>query len=154
MIKRVTSEHPHFKDLVKLLDSYLSKIDGDEHSFYSQYNSLDHLKNCIVLYKNGLPVGCGAIKRFDEDSFEIKRMFTHPTARGYGVASQIVGELEKWALEEKATRLVLETGRRMPDAIALYSRLGYTKMDNYEPYQGVENSICFEKRLILPNFNL
>lgn len=145
MIKRVTSAHPDFRALVQLLDQYLATIDGEEHDFYHQFNSISVLEHCIVIYDKGIPLGCGAIKKFDANSFEVKRMFTHPNARGKGLATAIVNELESWASELGASKTLLETGKRMPDAIALYKKLGYQEIENYGQYLGIENSVCFEK---------
>lgn len=144
-IKRHHSIDPDFAGLVRLLDQYLMQIDGEETAFYSQFNTIKKLQHCIVLYENGVAVGCGAIKNYDASSYEIKRMFIHPNVRGKGYAVQIVQELERWAHELGATRTLLETGKRMPDAIALYKKLGYTIIDNYDPYKGVANSCCFAK---------
>lgn len=146
-IKRVTSNHPDFRGLVRLLDAYLSKIDGDEHDFYHQFNMIDELKHCVVVYENGVALGCGAIKRFDDHSYEVKRMFVHPDARGKGFAQKTVLELENWARELGASRTLLETGKRMPDAVSLYQKVGYKTISNYGQYVGIENSICFEKKL-------
>ena len=145
MIKRVDSKNLDFRALVMQLDRYLAKIDGDEYAFYHQFNTIDKLAHCVVIYENGVPLGCGAIKRFDEQSFEIKRMFVHPNARGRGFAKQLVRALENWGAEMGATRTLLETGKRMPDAIGLYQKMGYTSIKNYGHYIGVENSVCFEK---------
>jgi hypothetical protein len=42
---------------------------------------------------------------------------------------------------------VLETGKRQPDAVALYKKCGYKQIPNYGQYIGMENSVCFEKWL-------
>lgn len=142
-----TSQNPAFQGLVNLLDYYLAEIDGDENKFYAQFNTTATLSRCIVLYDKGVAVGCGAIRAIDDEAFEIKRMFVHPTARGNGFGEAIVQALEDWARELGATKCLLETGKRMPDAVALYKKAGYTQVANYEPYIGVENSVCFEKSL-------
>lgn len=130
-----------------MLDQYLAKIDGNEYDFYKQFNTIDLLKNCVVLYQNGVPVGCGAIKRFDNKSYEIKRMFVHPDARGQGYAQKLVITLENWAKECGANRTLLETGKRMPAAVSLYLKMGYKISENYGQYIGVDNSLCLVKKL-------
>ena len=77
-ILRTNSENSDFIDLVKLLDADLAKRDGDEHAFYSQFNSIHLLKYCIVLYEDNIPISCGAIKKFDMKRMEVKRMYTVP----------------------------------------------------------------------------
>ena len=74
-------------------------------------------------------------------------MYTLPQQRGKGYASIILNELEVWATELGFTSAVLETGVKQPEAIALYKKNGYNRIDNYGQYAGVENSLCFEKEL-------
>ena len=100
-----------------------------------------------MIYKNKQPIACGAIKEFDSKNMEIKRMYTLPEYRGKGIATQILLELEKWATELCYVRCVLETGKRQPEAIALYKKNGYHEIPNYGQYIGIENSVCFEKQL-------
>lgn len=146
-ILRITSENLDFQKLVKQLDAYLAMMDGDEHAFYNQYNKIDMLKNCIVILDNDEAVACGAIKELDSKSMEVKRMFTLPEKRGKGFASKILKELEAWAKELGYEKTVLETGKRQIEAVALYQKCGYKIIPNYGQYEGIENSICFEKEL-------
>mgnify|MGYP003516637555 CR=1 FL=1 len=144
---RTTSEDPDFQKLVKQLDAYLAVMDGEEHAFYHQYNKIDMLKNCIVIFDNDEAVTCGAIKEFDSKSMEVKRMFTLPEKRGKGLASKILTELETWTKELGYEKTFLETGKRQTEAIALYNKCGYKVIPNYGQYIGIDNSICFEKKL-------
>jgi GNAT superfamily N-acetyltransferase len=144
---RTDSENQDFIELIKYLDADLAKRDGNDHSFYAQFNKVDKIKYAIVAYKNGKPVGCGAIKEFTPNAMEIKRMYTSPGSRGTGIATKILTELEVWATELSYERCVLETGKRQPEAIRLYTKSGYQQIPNYGQYVGIENSICFEKEL-------
>ena len=144
---KVTSGNFDFKKMVKEMDAYLSVIDGEEHSFYHQYNQITNINYAMVVYENDAPIGCGAIKEFDLTAMEVKRMYVQAGKRGKGVASQLLHELEKWAAELGYQKCVLETGKRQQDAIALYLKAGYQVIENYGQYVGVENSVCFEKML-------
>lgn len=146
-IKRIDSSNTDFQDLVKLLDQDLAVRDGDEHSFYHQFNSIDQFKNCVLFYISDQPVACGAFKKFDEETVEIKRMFVCPEYRGNGYASKILNELEIWAKSEGFKFGILETGLKQPEAIALYKKNGYHLIPNYGQYIGVENSVCYKKEL-------
>ncbi|MDN3203282.1 GNAT family N-acetyltransferase [Algoriphagus sediminis] len=146
-ILRTDTESKDFQRLVRKLDAYLAEIDGEENAFYSQYNKIEFLDKVVVLYQGEVPVACGAMKPSAGGNLEIKRMYTLPEFRGRGLASQVVHELEKWAKESGAEACVLETGKRQKDAVALYKKLGYQIIPNFEPYVGVENSLCFEKKL-------
>jgi len=144
-IVRTSSENKDFIDLVKLLDADLAERDGDDHAFYHQFNKIDVIKYVVVLYKNEKPIGCGAIKEFDATAMEVKRMYTSPESRGKGIATKILSELEAWTKELSYEKCVLETGKRQPEAVQLYTKSGYKMIPNYGQYAGIENSICFEK---------
>lgn len=144
---RTNSENKDFKALVKQLDAYLAVTDGDDHSFYDQFNKLDSIKYVIVAYENNVPLGCGAIKEFSNEAVEIKRMYTSPQSRGKGIASLLLLELELWAVELSYSKCILETGIRQVEAIGLYKKNGYTLIPNYGQYKGVNDSKCFEKLL-------
>jgi len=148
ILKRTDSSDEQFISLVRKLDADLAIRDGEDHSFYSQFNKIDKIRHTIVALENGEPMGCGAIKEFDPDAMEVKRMYTSPEGRGKGIASSVLRELEKWALEMSYKKCVLETGKRQPEAISFYKKNGYTVIPNYGQYIGIENSVCFEKRLI------
>ena len=147
LIQRTDSDNLDFKDLVILLDEFLAKRDGDQHTFYAQFNKLDDIKNTVVCYHNNIPVGCGAFKPFDEATVEIKRMYVKPSFRGKGSATMVLQELEKWAIDYSYSSAILETVKTQPDAIALYKKNGYTIIPNFGQYKNVENSVCMHKNL-------
>lgn len=144
-LTRTDSENLDFIALVRQLDADLAQRDGQEHSFYAQFNKIDKIKHVVVAYENDEPIGCGAIKEYAPGIMEVKRMYTLPGNRGKGIATGILTELETWAAEMGYTKCVLETGKRQPEAIALYQKNGYRFIPNYGQYVGVENSVCFEK---------
>jgi len=142
---RTNSENPDFIELVKYLDADLAIRDGNEHSFYAQFNKIDKIKFVVVAYEDDQPVGCGAIKEYALHTVEIKRMFTSPGYRGKGIATIVLTGLENWAAEMSVEKCILETGKKQPEAIALYTKNGYQITPNYGQYAGVENSLCFMK---------
>ncbi len=144
---RTTSDHPDFISLVRLLDADLARRDGDEHSFYAQYNTIAMLKHVVVAYDSAQAIGCGAIKEQAPGMMEVKRMYVLPENRKHGIATLILTELEQWAAELGYRTCVLETGKRQPEAIALYTRNGYKIIPNYGQYVGIYNSVCFQKAL-------
>ena len=148
LIVRTNSANKDFIDLVCLLDKELAERDGDDHEFYHQFNNIDVLNHALILYESNRPIACGAIKKFDVNSAEVKRMYTCIDARGRGIATQVLIALEEWAKELGFTNTVLETGKRQPEAIALYQKNNYQIIPNYGQYQGIENSVCFKKELI------
>ncbi|MDB4036833.1 GNAT family N-acetyltransferase [Polaribacter sp.] len=144
---RTNSKNTDFINLVKELDVYLKITDEDEHDFYNQFNSIDVLKEVVVTYVSEKAVGCGAIKKFDNSTVEVKRMFVSLDNRGTGVAQKILQELETCAKELGYKKCILETGVRQVEAVKFYKKCGYKIIPNYGQYQGMENSICFEKKI-------
>ncbi|TCI84787.1 GNAT family N-acetyltransferase [Tenacibaculum sp. M341] len=144
---RTNSQNNDFIALVKKLDSFLAITDGDDHDFYNQFNGLEAIKYVVVAYNNNEAVGCGAIKKFNDTTMEVKRMFTDEKARGKGVASKILLELEKWTSELDFKKCILETGIRQVEAIGLYKKNNYKIIENYGQYAGIEESVCFGKKI-------
>ena len=146
--KRTNSDDKDFQELVRALDIDLKIRDGEEHSFYAQFNKIDKIKYAVVAYDQGIPVGCGAIKEYAQDTMEVKRMYVPLHKRGRGIASVILKELETWCLELNYKKCILETGQRQTEAIELYKKNTYKIIPNFGQYANVENSVCFEKYLI------
>ena len=144
---RTDSSNSDFIALVNLLDEELAILDGEDHAFYAQFNKVDLLRQVVLVVENEVPVSCGAIKPFKDNTMEVKRMYTIQTHRGKGFASKVLDELETWAKELGYTHCILETGKRQPDAIALYQKKGYHMIPNYGQYAEMENSVCFEKKI-------
>ncbi|MDM1396716.1 GNAT family N-acetyltransferase [Myroides odoratimimus] len=147
IITRTNSNNKDFLNLITELDKYLKTTDGDEHDFFDQYNKVDHINHVVVIYEDSRAIACGAIKEYDSHTMEVKRMYTAPIARGKGVASIVLAELEKWSLELGYTRCILEMGKLQTQAEILYRKNNYTIIPNYGQYKGVESSLCFEKVL-------
>lgn len=148
-ILKTDAANPHFQSLVRALDYYLALLDGEDHSFYAQYNKLNDIKNCIIVFCDGEAVSCGAFKSFDDKVVEIKRMYTKEEYRGNGFAKMVLRFLEKWAREEGYSSAILETGKKQESAVKLYQNQGYSVIPNYGQYVGIEDSVCFGKKLIL-----
>ena len=146
-LKRTNSEDRDFRLLVTLLDEQLRVLDSEEHSFYSQFNKIDLIRHVVIAYINDVPVGCGAIKFYGDGAAEVKRMYVRNDYRRRGVARMMLNELEYWAEELNFNACILETGKKHPEAIALYQKKGYKAIPNYGRYANVENSVCMKKHL-------
>ena len=146
-ILRTDPDNTDFIQLISELDKDIEIRDGDEHSFYAQFNKTDSIKNVVVAYDGEIAVGCGAFKSYQGDVVEIKRMYVNPEHRGKKIASTILEALESWAKELSFASCILETGRRYPEAIALYKKNGYAVTRNYGQYEGIDDSVCFSKSI-------
>ncbi len=95
----------------------------------------------------GRPVGCGALRRLDPATAEVKRMYVAPEDRGSGVAASLLRELEEAAQRRGWATVRLETGLAQPDAMRFYEREGYRRIPLFGAYVGSDNSICYERAL-------
>lgn len=144
-IVRDDSANKDFQTLVQLLDRDLLARYGHLQDFFDQFNGLEEIKHVVVAYMDNKPVGCGAMKKYNEACMEIKRMFVKQECRGRGIAKEILHELERWAVEQQFTCCVLETGKEQPEAVSLYQKIGYTLIENYGQYIGIDISVCMRK---------
>lgn len=144
---RTNSKNSDFQYLNKLLDEELKIRDGEEHAFFDQYNKIDQIDHVFLAFGEAKVLGCGALKKYDTHTAEIKRMFVLPQGRGKKVATTILSELEDWARELGYKKCILETGATFKDALGLYQKQGYKVMPNYGQYKGVKSSVCFYKAL-------
>ncbi|HEU4886187.1 MAG TPA: GNAT family N-acetyltransferase [Longimicrobium sp.] len=102
----------------------------------------------LVVRVDGRPVGCGALRRIDGETGELKRMYVAPGARGTGLGRRLVDALEAEARALGLRRLVLETGTRQVAAIALYQATGFEPIPLYGEYlSSPETSVCLGKEL-------
>ena len=111
----------------------------------------------LVARLHGNPVGCGAVRRLQDPAQirelgtrvgEIKRMYVAPSTRGKGIGRALLDRVEAEARALGLTRLVLETGTRQTEALALYRRAGFTEIPPYGEYVlSSTTSVCFTKEL-------
>lgn len=95
------------------------------------------------------PVGCGALRRLDSATAEIKRMYVLPHARGITVGRQLLTELEWYARKLGMHRLVLHTGLRQPEAIRLYMKAGFDYIAGFGKYvDDIDEGVCMGKTII------
>lgn len=102
----------------------------------------------LIAWLDGAPVGCGAIRRIDRSTAELKRMYVDPKCRGKGVGRALVNALEDEARLLGVASVVLETGTRLEPAVRMYESAGYRRIQLYGEYvSSPETSICFGKTL-------
>jgi putative acetyltransferase len=96
---------------------------------------------------DGEIAACGALRRLDEATAEIKRMYVRPRFRGRGLGRAVLLALEAHARSLGVELLVLETGVDQPEALALYERHQFVRRERYGEYRDDPTSVFLEKRL-------
>lgn len=93
-------------------------------------------------------LGCAAVRLLDATTGEVKRMYVAPDARRQGVGALLLTHIEAHARRLGATRLVLETGARQPESLALYRRFGFSDIERFGEYVSSPLSLCLTKALV------
>lgn len=140
------------KDFIEncvLLDMDLDRRVGKKikRDKYKKFNLLDEIRHAIVVYEGDMPVGGGAIRRYDDETAELKRVFVHTEYQGHGIGSRLVSLLIEWAAELGYKRMILETGELLAESCAVYKKLGFKVIPNYGPYVNMPESLCMGKDL-------
>jgi GNAT superfamily N-acetyltransferase len=92
---RCDGSNKDFVENCRLLDMYLEEKVGIfiQRDKYAQYNLLDKISEAIIVYLDEQPVGGGAIRAYEGDIVELKRIFVREEARGKGIGTGLVNEL-------------------------------------------------------------
>ncbi|MBQ1442605.1 MAG: GNAT family N-acetyltransferase [Renibacterium sp.] len=79
----------------------------------------------VLLLEQGQPVAGGAFRKYDRQTAELKRIWTHSAHRRRGLGQRVLAELEAEAARRGYLRIYLTTGPRQPEAKELYLAAGY-----------------------------
>ena len=90
----------------------------------------------VVAWLDGDPIGCGGLKRVDDEAGELKRIWVAKAARGLGIARRMLGKLEAAAQDMGLATLRLDTNKALTEAHALYRKEGYRDVERFNdnPY--------------------
>ncbi|GGJ23525.1 GNAT family N-acetyltransferase [Streptomyces brasiliensis] len=156
-IRRVPFDHP---DAVKLNDEvqaeyHLRYGDGGDATVLNASDFEPPKGVYLIAYDEAdCPVATGGWRSQDSNGegnedgdAELKRMFVIEAMRGRGLARRMLLALEDDARAAGRVRIVLETGTKQPEAIALYTSSGYEPCVKFGYYREYEDSLCYAKPL-------
>jgi len=157
-IERLPITHPDAALLVEEVQGeYVARYGGRDETPIDPTYFEEPSGAFFVGYLDGRPVATGAWRRrtdvlVDGTSLtaEVKRMYVVPSGRGLGLARAMLAHLEDTARDAGAEAMVLETGLRQPEAIALYESSGYLPIAGFGYYKDAPLSRCLSRSLLLP----
>jgi putative acetyltransferase len=120
----------------------------DDHEPGTPPSAVDIDLFLVAVDPDGHALGCGALRRLDRTSAEIKRMYVTPAVRGSGVATGLLRALEAAAVHRGWTTLKLETGTAQPESVRFYEREGYRSIPLFGAYRGADQSLCYARDLV------
>ena len=149
----ITQERPDSEDASALIFELEANLEPlypkeSQHGF-SIEKLLQEKVDFFVTRVDGKPASCGAIKLFDVDYGEVKRLYVRPKFRGLGLGKLMLNHLADFAKDNGVYVLRLETGIYQTEAIGLYERVGFKKIGPFGEYQEDSLSIFYEKSLLL-----
>ncbi|MFL6118111.1 GNAT family N-acetyltransferase [Actinophytocola sp.] len=106
----------------------------------------------LVAYVDGTPAACGGWRAHGTDA-ELKRMYVAPAFRGRGLARAVLAELERTAGEAGFRRVILESGQRQPEALALYRSSGYEPVPSFGYYADAPEAVHLGKVVECPSMH-
>jgi len=138
-------------DLLRQSDEYTLALYPSESAYLLDINELEApWVRVFVARRDGVALGIAALATRHNGTAEVKRVFVDPAARGAGVAGSLLRAIEESALEQGIRVLQLETGEPQPEAIALYTKVGFQRIPRFGQYTNDPLSVCMEKVLAPP----
>ena len=130
-------------------EEYYSSIVGGEKNRkgFIPYNISQNIGIVVIAYIDDIAVGCAGLKSYSDTDAEIKRVWVEPVYRRRHIAVDMMQMIENKAKEQHFTRTILQTREAMAEAVSLYEKLGYNRIENYPPYDKLEGAVCYAKDL-------
>ena len=139
-------ENPDAQMMLRELNETLTAILGHNGMSHVCFDDFSREKGFFLVgYDEGTPVCCAGVRRMNDETGEVKRVYARKNRTGNGAA--LMAALEDKAEKTGYQRLVLECRAGNLHAIAFYQRTGYTVCRNYSPYEQEADAVCLEKRL-------
>ncbi|MGR7945417.1 MULTISPECIES: GNAT family N-acetyltransferase [unclassified Paenibacillus] len=148
VIKEVPSASADLAYLIAKLDRYLEGIYPAEEIFSVDFSDPKTEEMVFaVAYWDGVPVGCGGIRRLEASMVELKRFFVEPDMRRKGIAKSLFHWLEQRAGHLGCAVMRLETGAPQVESVAFYSSQGFYEIERFGEYVDCHSSFCMEKKI-------
>jgi GNAT superfamily N-acetyltransferase len=147
-IEQVAYDHPDAAKLIaEVQQEYVRRYGGEDTTPVDPAEFAPPQGMFLVGYEDQEPVACGGWRSHGANA-EIKRMYVTTRSRHRGYARLILASLESLARDHGHDRVVLETGQKQPEAVALYRSMGYSDIEPFGYYACAPLSIHLGKRLI------
>ncbi|ROR22917.1 acetyltransferase (GNAT) family protein [Comamonas sp. BIGb0124] len=155
---RTTPDDPRAQRLLQSLDAEYAQRYGEfrsttasngpsEVNRYPPQAFVPPLGDFLLLIRDGQVIAGGAYMSHDDETVEIKRVWTDSAWRRQGLSRIVMAALEESAVRQGYTRAYLSTGFRQPEAFALYVSLGYRPLFDTTVDLALFRSLPFEKHI-------
>jgi GNAT superfamily N-acetyltransferase len=147
-LRVVPYDDPLARELVtRVQQEYVTRYGGPDEAVVDPAEFVPPAGLFLVAEVEGVPAGCGAWRVHEHGVAEVKRVFVAPEFRRQGVAQLLMAVLEESAAAAGSRAVVLNSGFRQPEALALYAALGYTSAPGYGVYADAPGAVFLGKQL-------
>lgn len=156
-LRDVGYRHPDAGRLIAEVQAeYVVRYGGEDDSHIEADQFDPPAGRFVVGYCDGVPAAIGGWRRIPagqpdtgwaDPAAELKRMYVVERMRGAGFARAMLAYLERSAAEHGIGWLLLETGLKQPEALALYESCGYAEVAPFGYYAGRATARHLGKRL-------
>ncbi len=138
-----------FQMFYQITEDYYSSLVGgvSKRKGFVPYNASAQIPDVLIAYDDGKAVGCAGLKRYDDKSTEIKRIWVQPEYRRQHIADKMMQLVEQKTKEQGFARVILQTRPQMTEAVGMYTKRGYKLIENYPPYDKLVGAVCYAKEL-------
>ena len=138
-----------FQMFYQITEDYYSSLVGgvSKRKGFVPYNASAQIPDVLIAYDDGKAVGCAGLKRYNDKSTEIKRVWVQPEYRRQHIADKMMQLVEQKAKEQGFARVILQTRPQMTEAVGMYTKRGYKLIENYPPYDKLVGAVCYAKEL-------
>ena len=144
--KSMSVESADARMLLNELNTTLISIIGHNGTKYVHYEEFAEERAVFIIgYVDGEPMCCAGLRRADDTTAEIKRVFARKNK--IGLATMLMAEMERIAREYGYTRVLLECRDRNTHAVEFYHRVGYTECAKYGVFVNEDDAVCMDKYL-------
>ncbi|MBR7008675.1 MAG: GNAT family N-acetyltransferase [Ruminococcus sp.] len=138
-----------FQMFYQITEDYYSSLVGgvSKRKGFVPYNASAQIPDVLIAYDDGKAVGCAGLKRYDDKSTEIKRVWVQSEYRRQHIAGKMMQLVEQKAKKQGFARVILQTRPQMTEAVGMYTKRGYKLIENYPPYDKLVGAVCYAKEL-------
>ncbi|TDY22654.1 ribosomal protein S18 acetylase RimI-like enzyme [Paraburkholderia sp. BL6665CI2N2] len=158
MIEIATAEFPQQLETVRaIFREYAGSLDIDLgfQNFESELAGLPGKfaaprGRVLLAYNREELIGCVAMRRLDDTTCEMKRLYVRPSGRGLRAGRQLATRICDIARDAGYHRICLDSLPTMQAALVLYASLGFARIPAYV-FNPIAGAVFLERNLIRPD---
>ncbi|HVQ89215.1 MAG TPA: GNAT family N-acetyltransferase [Actinomycetes bacterium] len=147
-IEQVAFDSATAKELIEeLQEEYVARYGGRDETPVDPKQFAPPSGGFLMVFVGREPVGCAGLRKHNQQSVEVKRMFIRRPFRGRGLSRWLLARVEEHGRLLGYDRILMETGVQQPEAMRLYETSGYEPIPGFGYYAQAAQNRCYAKEL-------